>query len=88
LFAVAYDWGRWIQMAVFPLSLLSVAGILTGAITYQRFFAPIASVLFIGTWSISHAHGEINFHALFIWPALLGLLILAKLRMVLPWAKH
>lgn len=73
LFFLGYDWGRWIQMAFFPLGLTACAGVATGVIKYQRVMPPWLALLYIGSWSISHAHGNILLLGLFVWPVLAGL---------------
>ena len=76
LFFLGYDWGRWIQMAFFPLSLVAAAGLTVGGLTWTRLLGPAVSLVYVGTWGMSHAHGTIVFYGLWIWPvfgAILGL---------------
>jgi hypothetical protein len=55
LFLLGYDWGRWIHMAVFPLSLLAVTAIATGPVRFSRPFSPALALVYLGSWSLWHA---------------------------------
>ncbi|WP_235438960.1 hypothetical protein [Candidatus Rhodobacter oscarellae] len=70
MFALGYDYGRWVQMTVLPLTLLAAVAVRLGVARLVSPWPPLAICLFVGTWSLSHAHAVFQFHAWMIWPAL------------------
>ncbi|MEE9429386.1 MAG: hypothetical protein V3V25_14700, partial [Paracoccaceae bacterium] len=66
--------------AFFPLSLLVVTAMITGRLIYQRIFAPWFAVVYVASWSISHAVGTVEFVALWVIPVLAGIVVLNRFR--------
>ena len=73
LFFIAYDWGRWIQMALFPLSLVFVTAVALGLARYRRLLPPWLAVPYIASFSLPHAGGSIRLEAAYSLGALLAL---------------
>ena len=77
LFLVGFDWGRWLHMALFPLSLLAVAGVLHGVVIAKRAFPPWMTLLYVCTWNLPHAVPGLDMKGLCLLVAL-GVVVAAK----------
>ncbi len=76
LFLLGYDWGRWIQMAVLPASLLLAAAAAAGLGGPRRLLPPWAAVLYLASWSLPHAIAGLHLRAVFLLAALAALVAL------------
>lgn len=79
LFVLAADWGRWIHMAVFPLCLVALAGVPDGFVQYRRILPVWAAVLYVASWNLMHADLDFAVRALFMLPALGGIVLATRL---------
>lgn len=79
LFVIGFDWGRWIHMAVFPLSLLVLAAHRLGLAAWRRPFPPWGCAIYLGSWSLPHAVASHDLAALALWPGLALLVVAARL---------
>jgi len=77
LFVVASDWGRWIQMIIFPISLIAVAGIPAGYVQYRRILPSILAVVYVASWSLMHKYYGIDLRAVLILPVTFGFVTIA-----------
>ena len=75
IFVIAADWGRWIQMILLPLSLVSVAAVVAGFAEYRRVMPNWVAIAYVSTWSLDHIHAEYYFKALHLLPILFILLV-------------
>ena len=76
LFVVGYDWGRWIQMAVFPLSLLATSAVVQGVARIRYPVPAWVAVLYVTTWSLPHATPRAPYSGVTMWVALGGVVVL------------
>ena len=72
LFVLATDWGRWVQMAFFPLCLVALAAVPDGFMRYRRVLPVWAAVLYVASWNLMHTNFPVGFWAVLILPALGG----------------
>lgn len=76
LFVFAYDWGRWIQMALFPLALVCASTVILGVARYRRLLPPGLAMLYFASFSVPHAVGDVRLKAAYLWGALAALVAL------------
>jgi len=79
LFVLAADWGRWVQMALYPLCLVALAGVPDGFVQYRRILPAWAAVLYVSSWNLMHAHSGLGVRALLMLPALGGIVLATRL---------
>lgn len=78
LFIIGYDWGRWIQMAVFPLSLLAVSAVVQGVARIRYPVPAWVGMLYVTTWSLPHATPRAPYAGFTMWLALGGVAVLSE----------
>jgi hypothetical protein len=79
LFVIAADWGRWVQMALYPLCLVALAGLPGGFVQYHRILPAWAAVVYVASWNLMHAHSGVGVRALLMLPALFGIVLATRL---------
>lgn len=63
LFYLAVDWGRWLHMISFSLSLVFCTGVILGVVKYRRVFPAGVTLIYICSWSIDHFLGAFEWQA-------------------------
>jgi hypothetical protein len=79
VFLSAYDWGRWIQMIVLPLSLVGLAAVALGKAQCVRILPAWAVLVYIGTLGLSHATYTYLTTPMKIWPLLMVVVVVHRL---------
>lgn len=70
LFALGFDWGRWIVMASLPLALCAAVALAQGRARPVPVLPPAAILAYLGTWAMPHALLGDVWMGVYFWPIL------------------